>query len=169
MDNDVEYNQIRDSEDNMKKTISIILAVILMLSLAAVAYAATAAGDTIVFRTASGSKYHKEGCSSLKGNGIEITLAEAVEKGLEPCTKCNPPTLDPNAPSGNSGTAAAATAAAATAEAPARGGFLGSLNPIVVFVIGMVVGALAITLVRGFILQAQDAAEAAAEEEETEE
>lgn len=147
----------------MKKTLSVILAVILMLSLAVVAYAATAAGDTIVYRTASGSKYHKEGCSSLKGNGIEITLAEAVEKGLEPCTKCNPPTLDPNAASGTSSTSAAAATAVA-AETPAKTGPLS--NPLITFIIGIVVGAFAITLVRGFILQAQDAAEAAEEDSE---
>ena len=150
----------------MKKTVSIILAVILMLSLAVVAYAATAAGDTIVYRTASGSKYHKEGCASLKDNGIKITLAEAVEKGLEPCSKCNPPTLDPNATSSSSSSTASAAASTAVAAEKATGVSGLMSNPLATFIAGIVVGAFAITLVRGFILQAQDAAEEAEGSEE---
>lgn len=148
----------------MKRTVSIILAVVMMLALAVTAYAVTASGDTIVFRTASGKKYHTENCASLNGNGIEITLAEAVEKKLEPCTKCNPPTLAETSEeqaSSDAGAAGAAVAATAGTAAAAKKGF----SPILAFIIGVVVGAVGITFVRGKLLEM---AEANAEETEEE-
>ena len=50
-------------------------------------------GDTIVYVTRTGSKYHRDGCSSLSKSKIEITLKEAVEEGYEPCKRCKPPRL----------------------------------------------------------------------------
>lgn len=49
-------------------------------------------GNTIVYVTRSGSKYHRDGCSSLSKSKIEITLKEALEQGYEPCKRCKPPT-----------------------------------------------------------------------------
>lgn len=43
-----------------------------------------------VWITKTGSKYHREDCDSLSNSSIAITLQEALEKGLEPCKKCNP-------------------------------------------------------------------------------
>ena len=41
-----------------------------------------------VYVTASGSKYHREGCSYLKGNYSALSLEEAVEEGYTPCSRC---------------------------------------------------------------------------------
>ncbi len=151
----------------MKKTISLIFALVLLLAFAITAYAAAASGDTIVYRTASGKKYHTMTCSQLNGKDpIEITLEKAVKAGLEPCTKCNPPTL---AAEGSSETGSSASPAVATAAK--SGGFLSGVSPVLTFFIGVVVGALVITYIRGRIIMKQEEAEAAAEAEaeETEE
>ena len=42
----------------------------------------------VVWKTSSGEKYHKEGCGSLRGNGVAITVEEATIAGLEPCKRC---------------------------------------------------------------------------------
>lgn len=43
----------------------------------------------IVHITKSGKKYHNAGCASLSKSDIEVTLGEALSKGLEPCSKCH--------------------------------------------------------------------------------
>ncbi len=53
-----------------------------------------ASGDTIVYITKSGECYHTSGCSSLRKSKIETTLQNAVDKGLRPCSKCKPGSLD---------------------------------------------------------------------------
>lgn len=150
-------------EDAMKKTVSLLLAVILITALTITAYAAAASGDTLVYRTGSGKKYHTMTCSQLNGKeSIELTLEEAVKAGLEPCSKCNPPTLAAE----SSTTAASTGVSAATAEAESKsGGFLSGVSPILTFFIGVVVGALVITYIRGRIIMKQEEAEAAAEAE----
>jgi cytochrome c553 len=50
-----------------------------------------------VLVTASGKKYHVEGCSSLSISKAPLSLAEAVAKGYTPCTRCEAPTLKPEA------------------------------------------------------------------------
>lgn len=51
-------------------------------------------GNTIVHVTKSGVCYHTENCSYLKSD-IPMTLYEAVvEKGYNPCSRCNPPQYD---------------------------------------------------------------------------
>jgi len=47
--------------------------------------------NTPVFVTTNGSKYHREGCKSLKGNYIEKTLEEVRNEGYSPCGWCKPP------------------------------------------------------------------------------
>lgn len=49
--------------------------------------------ETVVYRAKTGKYYHTQNCSALKSS-YEITLQEAVNKGLSPCSKCHPPTLD---------------------------------------------------------------------------
>lgn len=44
----------------------------------------------VVYRTRTGSKYHRSGCSYLKSK-IETTVSEAQTMGLGPCSRCNPP------------------------------------------------------------------------------
>ena len=46
--------------------------------------------DEIVYVTRSGTKYHKDGCSSLGQSKIEISLVAAKQK-YGPCRKCSPP------------------------------------------------------------------------------
>lgn len=41
-----------------------------------------------VYITASGSKYHKAGCSSLSKSKKAISLSEAKKQGYEPCKRC---------------------------------------------------------------------------------
>ncbi len=43
-----------------------------------------------VYRTKTGKKYHRDGCSYLKSR-IETTVAEAASMGLTPCSRCQPP------------------------------------------------------------------------------
>lgn len=43
-----------------------------------------------VYRTASGTTYHKAGCRYLKNAGIEVELAIAQTMGLKPCSVCKP-------------------------------------------------------------------------------
>ena len=42
------------------------------------------------FRTTSGSKYHKVGCRYLSRSKIPISINEAQESGLSPCSVCKP-------------------------------------------------------------------------------
>jgi hypothetical protein len=43
-----------------------------------------------VYITNSGKKYHSLGCMYLKKSQISISLDDAIGKGYEPCSKCNP-------------------------------------------------------------------------------
>ncbi|MGB0587873.1 MAG: thermonuclease family protein [Limisphaerales bacterium] len=47
--------------------------------------------NTQVFITATGKKYHREGCRSLAKSKFASTLAKAKSAGLGPCKVCNPP------------------------------------------------------------------------------
>jgi len=51
-----------------------------------------ATGDTTVFVTKTGTKYHRDGCSSLSKSRIPITLKEAAAK-YGACSICKPPIL----------------------------------------------------------------------------
>lgn len=46
---------------------------------------------TMVHITATGKKYHRAGCRTLKKSDTEVTLDEAKSMGLFPCGICNPP------------------------------------------------------------------------------
>jgi len=52
---------------------------------------ATGYKEPIVYITKSGTKYHLENCTTLKGNKIPIKLTEAKAKGYLPCKVCKPP------------------------------------------------------------------------------
>jgi micrococcal nuclease len=47
--------------------------------------------DTTVYVTNSGTKYHRDGCSSLRRSKIAVTLADAIDSGYAPCGICRPP------------------------------------------------------------------------------
>ena len=56
--------------------------------------AGSSAGESssvMVHITDTGSKYHSAGCSYLKKSDHEVTLSEAKNMGLTPCSRCNPP------------------------------------------------------------------------------
>lgn len=44
-----------------------------------------------VYITETGKKYHSAGCQYLKKSDIVVTLEQAKNKGLGPCSKCSPP------------------------------------------------------------------------------
>lgn len=47
--------------------------------------------DITVYITATGTKYHRDGCRYLQKSKIPIALEEAKAQGYEPCGVCNPP------------------------------------------------------------------------------
>jgi competence protein ComEC len=44
-----------------------------------------------VYLTKTGTKYHLDGCTSLRGSKIKSSVKEAKKDGYDPCSKCNPP------------------------------------------------------------------------------
>lgn len=63
-------------------------------SAVAPAVPATASGDTTVYVTRSGAKYHLGTCRSLRKSKIRISLEEAGKR-YSPCRICNPPLVVP--------------------------------------------------------------------------
>lgn len=53
------------------------------------ANASEVAGDTIVYVTDTGTKYHRGGCSYLESEN-RTTKRAAEAAGYEPCSRCNP-------------------------------------------------------------------------------
>ena len=47
--------------------------------------------DVTVYVTRTGKKYHRDGCSYLRGSKDPISLAEAKRRNYGPCGRCNPP------------------------------------------------------------------------------
>lgn len=70
------------------------LVIIFTLMLSVFAHAAP--GYTTVYITKTGEKYHDKGCQYLSKSCIEISLADAVDRGYGRCSKCSPPRLDEN-------------------------------------------------------------------------
>jgi micrococcal nuclease len=54
--------------------------------------------ETTVYVTNSGTKYHREGCSSLKRSSISVSLGDALLSNYGPCSICKPPVLSGAAP-----------------------------------------------------------------------
>ncbi|MDR0722182.1 MAG: thermonuclease family protein [Treponema sp.] len=48
-------------------------------------------GNTTVYVTNSGSKYHREDCTSLSRSKIAVSLEDALKSGYEACAVCKPP------------------------------------------------------------------------------
>ena len=48
-------------------------------------------GDQVVRITYTGSKYHYASCHYLHSSSIKITILEAVSRGYESCSSCDPP------------------------------------------------------------------------------
>lgn len=51
----------------------------------------TTVAITTVYITATGNKYHLDGCSYLSDSKIAISLVDACKKGYGPCSVCKPP------------------------------------------------------------------------------
>lgn len=66
--------------------------------------AKAASGDSIVYITNTGKCYHLDGCTCLRRSKIATTLQAAIDKGLYPCSKCNPGSLDASTPAQNNDT-----------------------------------------------------------------
>ncbi len=45
--------------------------------------------EQLVWVGNSGTKYHNQGCRTLKGNGHQITLEKALSEGRQPCKVCH--------------------------------------------------------------------------------
>lgn len=50
-----------------------------------------ATGETVVYITRTGQRYHAADCEHLKKSKKAVTLKEAKQRGLTPCESCNPP------------------------------------------------------------------------------
>ncbi len=76
----------------------LILITMMMVALTAavpiVSSPVVAQAATTVYSTNTGKCYHLDGCSSLKKSKNETTVQKALDKGLKPCSKCNPPASD---------------------------------------------------------------------------
>ena len=73
---------------------------------------AQVSASTPVLISRTGTKYHREGCSTLRNGGISTTLGEASTRG-EPCKVCRPPVLISTAAPAAPAPAAPATAVSA--------------------------------------------------------
>ncbi len=51
----------------------------------------TAGDNTLVYVTEHGTRYHTRDCRFVREKGAAITLREARERGLKPCSRCRPP------------------------------------------------------------------------------
>ncbi len=89
------------------------LLVIVLLSVAL----ATSAQDVTVYITKTGSKYHREGCTSLSRSSIPVSLSNAIGRGYAPCKICSPPTATRRV---TPPTASSASEPTATNETPAE-------------------------------------------------
>lgn len=46
--------------------------------------------EDIVYKTESGTKYHRSTCRHLSKSKVAISKEKAIKQGLEPCSTCNP-------------------------------------------------------------------------------
>ncbi|MCH4193623.1 MAG: hypothetical protein LKF52_15130 [Butyrivibrio sp.] len=72
-------------------TLLVIFTVSFSFTIPLTTYAAS--GDTTVYVTATGSKYHSAGCRYLKRSCYSISLQDAIDQNYTACSVCNPPTL----------------------------------------------------------------------------
>lgn len=74
-----------------KRIFCIVLVLLILASTISPVFADTRDnGDTIVYITATGTKYHRGSCGYLRSR-YELTLREAVTRGYTPCSRCAPP------------------------------------------------------------------------------
>ena len=74
----------------MKNKISILI-ISLLITVPLTSCCKAAEHDIVVYKTSTGTKYHKENCRYVKGKAIDINLSIAIYDGLNHCKVCNPP------------------------------------------------------------------------------
>jgi micrococcal nuclease len=52
---------------------------------------ATKPVETMVYLSATGTKYHLKSCRTLKKTPTEVSLSDAKARGYDPCGVCDPP------------------------------------------------------------------------------
>ena len=78
----------------MKQTGKLAVILLAALIIAAVfVFLQGSEGETTVYVTNSGGRYHLDGCSSLSRSKIAVTLNEAANSGYTACGVCKPPQL----------------------------------------------------------------------------
>lgn len=86
---------MRSNTHNFKdRIISIIIVVIVFVGIAFWFHNETKNppnGNTIVYVTRTGSRYHYASCSYLHSSSIRISLREADDRGYGSCSRCDPP------------------------------------------------------------------------------
>ena len=80
----------------MKRLVCFVACCLLLIGISSPASADN--GDTTVYVTRTGSKYHTYSCRYLSESCIEITLSAAVNGGYTPCKVCHPPLLSADEP-----------------------------------------------------------------------
>ncbi|MHB9144734.1 MAG: hypothetical protein ACYC5Y_05285 [Symbiobacteriia bacterium] len=71
--------------------ITVILALLLLAGCSSPSAPQPAKQQVIVYVTATGHKYHRDGCRYLSRSKFAITLEDAKADGYGPCSVCNPP------------------------------------------------------------------------------
>ena len=79
-----------------KQLLTLLLVVGIVFSLPLTTFAAP--GNTTVYVTRTGEKYHSNGCQYLRKSKIAISLQDAVSSGYDACSRCNPPILTASMP-----------------------------------------------------------------------
>lgn len=83
----------------MKRALACCIVALLLFACIAPAFAASADnGDTIVYVTTYGEKYHRSTCGYLWNSSRAITLRDAVLKGYGRCARCRPPVFNGTIP-----------------------------------------------------------------------
>lgn len=84
----------------MKRFCLFILAFFALCFCAAASPPAVPEGTETVYVTATGTKYHKDGCSSLRRSKTAVSLVDAAASGYGPCSICKPPAFSAVRPEG---------------------------------------------------------------------
>lgn len=68
-----------------------VLLVLSLLLLVSCSAPASAKQQVTVYITATGHKYHRDGCRYLSRSKIPVVLEKAIAHGYAPCSVCKPP------------------------------------------------------------------------------
>ncbi|MDR1099545.1 MAG: thermonuclease family protein [Treponema sp.] len=84
-------------KDRAKNKIVLLLIPLFLIPAAGLLLSQAAGGETAVYVTNTGEKYHRENCRSLRRSKIALSLEDAVKSGYSPCSTCKPPELSGDA------------------------------------------------------------------------